>query len=199
MSLHAGELGGHEIELIKRDSKNPGGDVAKQVVQELIVNDKLAMAEELAKVGVRYEQWQANAKLSDNPGQDEVIEAYREDIERLKREDGYQTVDVVSMTPDHPQKTVARGKFLDEHRHSEDEVRFFVEGQGLFTLHIGERVYEVLCTKGDLISVPANTPHWFDMGPNPRFVAIRLFNNEEGWVAKFTGEDIALRFNRLEN
>ena len=41
MSLHAGELGGHEIELIKRDSKNPGGDVAKQVVQELIVNDNV--------------------------------------------------------------------------------------------------------------------------------------------------------------
>jgi 1,2-dihydroxy-3-keto-5-methylthiopentene dioxygenase len=166
---------------------------------ELIVNDKPAMAEELAKVGVRYEQWRAQAVLSENPSQEEVIDAYRDDIERLKREQGYRTVDVVSMTPDHPQKAAARGKFLDEHRHSEDEVRFFVEGQGLFTLHIGERVYEVLCTKGDLISVPADTPHWFDMGPNPRFVAIRLFNNETGWVARFTGDDIALRFNRLEN
>jgi len=57
----------------------------------------------------------------------------------------------------------------------------------------------VLCTKGDLISVPANTPHWFDMGPNPNFTAIRLFNNPEGWVANFTGSDIAQRFNRLEN
>ena len=166
---------------------------------ELIVNDKPAMAEELAKVGVRYEQWRAQAVLSENPSQEEVIDAYRDDIERLKREQGYRTVDVVSMTPDHPQKAAARGKFLDEHRHSEDEVRFFVEGQGLFTLHIDERVYEVLCTKGDLISVPADTPHWFDMGPNPRFVAIRLFNNETGWVARFTGDDIALRFNRLEN
>lgn len=151
---------------------------------ELIVNDKPAMAEELAKVGVRYEQWRAQAVLSENPSQEEVIDAYRDDIERLKREQGYRTVDVVSMTPDHPQKAAARGKFLDEHRHSEDEVRFFVEGQGLFTLHIDERVYEVLCTKGDLISVPADTPHWFDMGPNPRFVAIRLFNNETGWVAR---------------
>ncbi|MBF1801394.1 1,2-dihydroxy-3-keto-5-methylthiopentene dioxygenase [Alloalcanivorax profundimaris] len=166
---------------------------------EKIVNDKLAMADELNRVGVRYEQWEASARLSEQPEQDEVIAAYRDDIERLKREEGYQTVDVVSMTPDHPQKEAARGKFLDEHRHGEDEVRFFVEGQGLFTLHIGERVYEVLCTKGDLISVPANTPHWFDMGPNPRFTAIRLFNNPEGWVANFTGDDIALRFNRLDN
>ncbi len=166
---------------------------------EKIVNDKLAMADELNRVGVRYEQWEASARLSEQPEQDEVIAAYRDDIERLKREEGYQTVDVVSMTPDHPQKEAARGKFLDEHRHGEDEVRFFVEGQGLFTLHIDEHVYEVLCTKGDLISVPANTPHWFDMGPNPRFTAIRLFNNPEGWVANFTGDDIALRFNRLDN
>ncbi|GAA5118676.1 1,2-dihydroxy-3-keto-5-methylthiopentene dioxygenase [Alloalcanivorax gelatiniphagus] len=166
---------------------------------EMIVNDKQAMAEELNKVGVRYEQWSAEAELADQPTQEQVIEAYKEDIQRLMREEGYQTVDVVSMTPDHPQKEAARGKFLDEHRHGEDEVRFFVDGQGLFTLHIGERVYEVLCSKGDLISVPANTPHWFDMGPNPRFTAIRLFNNPDGWVANFTGDDIALRFNRLEN
>ncbi len=166
---------------------------------EMIVNDKLAMAEELNKVGVRYEQWAADAELADQPTQEQVIEAYKDDIQRLMREEGYQTVDVVSMTPDHPQKDAARVKFLDEHRHGEDEVRFFVDGQGLFTLHIDERVYEVLCSKGDLISVPANTPHWFDMGPNPRFTAIRLFNNPDGWVAHFTGDDIALRFNRLEN
>ena len=161
------------------------------------LTDKAAMAKVLADAGIRYEQWQATQELSDNPQQEEVIAAYKADIDRLIAEEGYQTVDVVSMVPDHPEKAAFRQKFLEEHRHSEDEVRFFVEGQGLFTLHIGERVYEVLCTKGDLISVPANTPHWFDMGPNPRFVAIRLFNNPEGWVANFTGSDIAQRFNRL--
>jgi 1,2-dihydroxy-3-keto-5-methylthiopentene dioxygenase len=57
----------------------------------------------------------------------------------------------------------------------------------------------MLCEKDDLISVPANTRHWFDMGPNPRFTAIRLFNNTEGWVAKFTGDEIAKRFPLLDN
>ncbi|MCU5783226.1 ARD/ARD' family protein [Alcanivorax balearicus MACL04] len=166
---------------------------------QLVVDSKAAMAVELAKAGIRYEQWQATKPLTASPSQEEVLEAYAQDINRLKREEGYQTVDVVSMQPDHPDKAVFREKFLDEHRHSEDEVRFFVEGQGLFTLHIDGRIYEVLCTKGDLISVPANTAHWFDMGPNPHFVAIRLFNNPEGWVANFTGSDIAGRFSRLEN
>lgn len=166
---------------------------------QLVVDSKAAMAVELAKVGIRYEQWEATKPLTASPSQEEGLEAYAEDIDRLKREEGYQTVDVVSMQPDHPDKAAFREKFLDEHRHSEDEVRFFVEGQGLFTLHIEDQVYEVLCTKGDLISVPANTAHWFDMGPNPHFVAIRLFNNPEGWVANFTGSDIAGRFSRLEN
>ena len=39
--LHAGQLGGHKIELIKRDSKRPGGDIAKRAVQELITRDKI--------------------------------------------------------------------------------------------------------------------------------------------------------------
>ena len=49
----------------------------------------------------------------------------------------------------------------------------------------------MLCEKNDLISVPAHTPHWFDMGSEPNFTAIRIFDNPEGWIAQFTGDDIA--------
>jgi 1,2-dihydroxy-3-keto-5-methylthiopentene dioxygenase len=56
----------------------------------------------------------------------------------------------------------------------------------------------MLCTRGDLISVPAGMKHWFDMGPRPNFTAIRLFVNPDGWVARFTGSDIAERFPRHE-
>ena len=153
----------------------------------------------LAEVGVSFEQWQANKSVAAGDSQEDIIDAYRDDIDRLTVENGYRSVDVVSLTADHPEKEAFRQKFLAEHTHSENEVRFFVDGQGLFSLHINERVYEVLCEKGDLISVPANTKHWFDMGPNPKFVAIRLFTNAEGWVANFTGDDIADHFSRLEN
>jgi 1,2-dihydroxy-3-keto-5-methylthiopentene dioxygenase len=157
------------------------------------------IAQQLEMIGVRFEQWQASQAIEAGASQEDTLTAYQSDIDRLIAADGYQTVDVVSLTADHPQKDAFRQKFLAEHRHSEDEVRFFVAGQGLFSLHLDDKVYEVLCEKGDLISVPANTPHWFDMGPNPNFVAIRLFNNPEGWVANFTGSDIADRFSRLEN
>ena len=163
----------------------------------LFDHDMIARA--LGEVGVRFERWEANKPVTPGASQDEVIAAYRDDIERLKKEQGYMAVDVISLASDHPQKDALRQKFLSEHTHSEDEVRFFVAGQGQFTLHIGERIYDVLCEKGDLIGVPDGTRHWFDMGPNPNFIAIRLFTNPEGWVAKFTGEDIAERFPRLEN
>lgn len=160
--------------------------------------DHAAIADQLREVGVRFEQWEAQAPVEPGASQEAVIAAYRKDIDRLMAEGGYQAVDVISLAPDHPDKDALRRKFLDEHRHSEDEVRFFVAGSGLFTLHIGERVYEVLCEAGDLIGVPDNTRHWFDMGPQPRFIAIRLFTNPAGWVANFTGEDIAQRFPRYE-
>lgn len=160
-------------------------------------SDPAAIAEALKPLGVRFEQWPSRAIAAD-ADQDAVLEAFAPEVDRLKAENGYQSVDVIRMVPDHPEKGALRTKFLSEHRHSEDEVRFFVEGEGLFTLRAGERVYAVLCTEGDLISVPAGTRHWFDMGPSPRFTAIRLFTNPDGWIASFTGDPIADRFPRHE-
>lgn len=170
------------------------------ITQLLFTSDKpQRIREKLSETGVRFEQWQTDHALLPGAGQDTVMAAYQSDINRLVAEQGYQTVDVISLNADNPKKDELRQKFLEEHTHGEDEVRFFVAGQGLFSMHIGECVYEVLCQAGDLISVPANTPHWFDMGPSPEFIAIRLFNNPDGWVAHYTGNNIAARFNRLEN
>ena len=107
-------------------------------------------------------------------------------------------LDVVSIAPDNPKREEMRAKFLEEHFHKEDEVRFFVAGSGLFTLHVDGEVYEVKCEQGDLIAVPDSTRHWFDMGPEPSFVAIRFFTEPDGWVGHFTGTDIAQRFPRYE-
>ena len=124
--------------------------------------------------------------------------AYKADIDRLVEANGFQSVDVVSIAPDNPNREAMRAKFLDEHFHKEDEVRFFVAGSGLFTLHVGDKVHEVLCEAGDLIAVPDRMTHWFDMGPEPSFVAIRFFTEPDGWVGHFTGTDIAQKFPRHE-
>ena len=158
----------------------------------IATENSAVIASTLREIGVRFERW-----LTRETG-DDVLAAYAQEIDLLKSEGGYQTVDVVSVVPDHPDRATMRTKFLSEHTHAEDEVRFFVGGEGLFTLHHGGRVFDVLCTAGDLMSVPAGMKHWFDMGAAPRFTAIRLFVNSDGWVAAFTGDDISDRFPRHE-
>jgi 1,2-dihydroxy-3-keto-5-methylthiopentene dioxygenase len=149
-------------------------------VERLRMEDGAEIARLLAGIGVRFERREA------------------EGLEAALREEGYTTIDTVSVTPDHPDREAMRGKFLSEHRHAEDEVRFFIDGSGLFTLREQGHVYAVLCTAGDLISVPAGMRHWFDMGPRPSFTAMRFFRTPDGWVGDFTGDPIADRFPRLE-
>ncbi|MEG3110266.1 MULTISPECIES: acireductone dioxygenase [Pantoea] len=160
--------------------------------------DAEAIRERLNAKGVRFERWEADRELGENPDAEKVINAYQHAIDRLVAEKGYQSWDVISMRADNPQKSVLREKFLSEHTHGEDEVRFFVEGAGLFCLHLDGQILQILCEKNDLISVPAGTPHWFDMGSSPNFTAIRIFDNQEGWVANFTGDKIADAYPRLD-
>ncbi len=165
----------------------------------LATSDRTEMAAELAAIGVGFEQWEAAQPVQPGDPSDAIMAAYRADIDRLIEQNGFRSVDVVSIAPDHEQREVMRAKFLDEHFHKEDEVRFFVAGSGLFTLHVGKEVFEVLCEAGDLIAVPDRMTHWFDMGPEPSFVAIRFFTEADGWVGHFTGVDIAKRFPRYES
>lgn len=164
----------------------------------LSTSDQRAIARELATIGVAFEQWEANQPVAPGDPPEKILQAYRADIDRLVALHGFQSVDVASVGPDNPRREQMRKSFLDEHFHKEDEVRFFVAGSGLFTLHVGDKVYEVLCEQGDLISVPDGTTHWFDMGAEPDFVAIRFFKQPDGWIGHFTGTDIAQRFGRHE-
>ncbi len=156
--------------------------------------DFASIAKQLKAVGVQFEQWQAQQPLAKDADQAAVLAAYQSAIDKLNQQYGFKSVDVVSLLPDNPKKEEFRQKFLAEHTHADFEVRFFVDGSGLFYLHIHDKVYMVLCEKGDLISVPANTTHWFDMGEKPYFKCIRFFTTAEGWVGNFTGNDIAKQF-----
>lgn len=150
------------------------------------------IAAALGARGVRFERW----PLPEHIG-DDVLATFRGDVDRILDESGFATADVIGLTPEHPDRAALRAKFLDEHTHSEHEVRFFVEGAGEFSLHLGDEVVQVRCEAGDLLSVPAGTPHWFDMGPAPHFTCIRFFTTPAGWVAEHTGDDIAARFPRF--
>lgn len=153
------------------------------------------IAATLIEQGIHFARWEAAAKIQPGAREEDLIAAYQIQIDGLMTERGYVAVDVVSVSSDHPESDGG----LDEYRHSQDEVRFFVTGRGLFNLHIGDYVYAVLCERNDLITVPAGTRHWFDGGERPHFVTIRLSGDPQGLVAELTGDDIARRFPRLED
>jgi len=175
-----------------------GAEADGQPLPVLATNDPAVMAAELAQRGIAFERWPARAELPAGSGPEAVLQAYAAEIQRVQARGSYPTVDAIRMTPDHPDREALRQKFLSEHTHGEDEVRFFVEGKGLFCLHIGDEVLQVLCEADDWISVPAGTKHWFDMGSAPQFCAIRFFDNPDGWVAQFTGNSIAETYPLLD-
>ncbi|MEY4802323.1 MAG: Acireductone dioxygenase [Cyanobacteriota bacterium] len=176
-----------------------GTGPAASASPNLSSSDPAAIAATLAPMGIGFERWQVQGGLAPEADPAAILAVYATEIARVQAGGSYPTVDAIRLTPNHPDRQALRQKFLAEHTHSEDEVRFFVEGRGLFCLHIGDLVLQLLCEAGDWISVPAGTKHWFDMGPEPHFCALRFFDNPAGWVAEFTGDQIADHYPRLDD
>jgi 1,2-dihydroxy-3-keto-5-methylthiopentene dioxygenase len=133
-----------------------------------------------------------NALIPDASDAD-VLAAYKPRLQPFMEKGGYKAVDVVTVTDQTPNLAAIREKFIREHTHSEDEVRMFVRGEGLFWFHVDrpeEEVFALLCQQGDLISVPANTKHWFDLGAKPGVCAIRIFTDQAGWTPHYTNSGI---------
>ncbi len=160
----------------------------------LVATDAESIAAALAPLGVRFERWTSPVTLLPEDSAETILAAYRPYLDALMGATGAGSADVIKLTPDNPAAPALRAKFLAEHTHTEDEVRFFVHGAGNFIMHIGERIYDAHCVAGDLISVPAHTKHWFDAGEAPFFTALRVFTDTSGWVAHYTGDAVHERF-----
>ncbi|MEC3917535.1 1,2-dihydroxy-3-keto-5-methylthiopentene dioxygenase [Nocardia sp. CDC160] len=184
--------------LLQIMSDKDAGDVI------LRTSDDTVIAAELGKRGITFERWPLLEGFSADTTTEELLAEYQPRIDALNADGRYKFIDVARIHPDDadpewPAKAVAaRTKFLDEHRHAEDEVRFFAAGAGCFYLHLGDEVLATVCTAGDLVSVPAGTLHWFDMGSRPEFVAVRFFEEEDGWIGDFTGDKISGGFPTLD-
>jgi len=160
----------------------------------LATENPAEIARELKAIGVRFERWDSPVTLSPDDSAETILDAYRPYLDGLMGETGAGSADVIKLTPDNPNAAAMRAKFLSEHTHSEDEVRFFVHGSGNFIMHVDGQVWDAHCEQGDLISVPTGTKHWFDAGEKPFFTALRIFSDTSGWVANFTGDAVSERF-----
>ncbi len=141
----------------------------------------------LAGIGIAYERWEQSREISANAPAAEILLTYAPQIERLKAEGGYVTADVIDVSPQTPGLEAMLNRFNSEHWHDEDEVRFIIEGRGIF--HIRPRegpVVAITVEAGDLLRVPRGTWHWFDLCQERHIRAIRLFQDPSGWTPHYT-------------
>ena len=159
------------------------------------VTDTDAIKNHLASLGVWHDQWEAAVSFPPDADQETILGAYEHVLQPYMARNGYQVADVISVSPETPNLEELRAKFLNEHTHTEDEVRFFVEGEGHFWFNLPDHpVFVVICRSGDLLSVPAGTKHWFDFGPDNRVKAIRIFIDPSGWVPAYTESGVEAQY-----
>ena len=155
--------------------------------QNLTLTEADEIKDYLGSIGVDYERWETPADVSADASSEEVLAAYADQIEELKRKGGYVTADVIDIVPTVPNLETMLDRFRPEHWHDEDEVRFIVKGCGIFHLAPeGADVTAVRMTAGDLIRVPRGTRHWFDLDETRTVRAIRLFQDPSGWTPHYT-------------
>ena len=153
----------------------------------------------LASIGIDYERWENVKNVSPDASANEILEAYADEIEKMKLKGGYQTADVIDIKNDTPNLEPMLEKFRPEHFHDEDEVRFIVKGCGIF--HIapenGGDVTAVKMTAGDMIRVPRGTKHWFDLGRNANRSRDQTFSGCNGLDTALYGKRTAKKNTNL--
>ena len=122
-------------------------------------NRKIEDADEiralLASVGIDYERAEPDQPVAPDAPPEELLAAYKAKIDDLSARGGYVTADVLNVFPSTPGLDAMLNRFNSEHWHSEDEVRFIIEGRGVFHIHPpGQHVLAVEVGPGDLIRVP---------------------------------------------
>ncbi|MET0555134.1 MAG: cupin domain-containing protein [Vicinamibacteria bacterium] len=141
----------------------------------------------LAAAGLEYERWRIDRAEASAWSADDALRAFEPEVEALKARGGYTVADVIDVRPGLPGLEAMLERFAREHWHDEDEIRFVIEGRGVF--HVRPEtgpVFAIEVGPGDLIRVPRGTKHWFDLCAERRIRAIRLFQDPAGWTPHYT-------------
>jgi 1,2-dihydroxy-3-keto-5-methylthiopentene dioxygenase len=155
------------------------------------ISDPQEVAEFLSAYGIWYEKWNVERRLGDDASSEEILAAFEPEISRLKERGGYQTADVIAVSPETPGLDQMCAKFAKEHTHSEDEVRFTIQGRGLFHINPSDGpVFGITVESGDLINVPAGTRHWFNLCEDKTIRCIRLFLDPAGWSPLYVDDPV---------
>lgn len=160
-----------------------------------ILNHADDIASTLAAAGIDYRQVELPAALRPGCEQAEFDAAYGLWLQAFMGKEGYVQQELFNLQRNHPQKLELRARHLDEQSQSTASAWLFLGGFAQLSLHIDDHVYMLQGEKGDLLSLPAGTRYWFDLGEEPHALVVRLSASEDAPVR--TDDDIASRFARL--
>lgn len=142
----------------------------------------------LSKYGLYAEFWQPEIN---NPGVSDPLVKYKNQIEKLKKKFGYASADCCTLNISNPNLDKMLQPFKKEHHHTDDEVRFTTEGEGIFGVNpLTDAPFEVYVEPGDLLVVPAMTRHWFELTDKKNICCIRIFKENPKWEAVYEMEMI---------
>lgn len=156
--------------------------------------DPAEVTDFLAYHGVTSQRWAIPASLEPLVRKDlltpdekaTVLAAYAPQLTTLRDTQGYIQNDMVCLCPTTPQINELLAKFDRDHYHTDDEVRFIFSGRGIFGFEgKKQEKFTIEVTGGDYIVVPANSWHWFTLGESRDIKAIRLFQDQSGWVPHY--------------
>jgi 1,2-dihydroxy-3-keto-5-methylthiopentene dioxygenase len=162
------------------------------------------ISRELAPLNIQLNRWAVgdSQQLRQLIAQDSLNEDEKEQVlksldgyfEQLQQTAGYQTRDLIVLHSGIPNLDALLTKFDKIHTHSEDEVRYIFNGEGIFGFvrPDGTQV-ELTVQPEEYINVPGGTEHWFYLTPAKRIKAVRYFTGTEGWTPEYTGTEIRAR------
>ncbi|MFB2892614.1 acireductone dioxygenase [Aerosakkonemataceae cyanobacterium BLCC-F50] len=169
-----------------------------------IHTDWLTISNELSPLNIQLNYWSVGEdpqlhhlleqeSLNDEE-KEQVLTALDGYFEQLQQTANYQSRDLIVLHPETPNLDALLAKFDRIHTHADDEVRYIIDGEGIFGFvrPDGSQV-ELTVQAEEYINVPAGTEHWFYLTPKRRIKAIRYFTGTEGWVPQYTGTQINVR------
>ncbi|WP_204101999.1 MULTISPECIES: cupin domain-containing protein [Spirulina sp. CCY15215] len=166
-----------------------------------IITDLNKIQTELAPLSIKLDRWPMGdnpqtrdllAKESlDEPEKESVLQELDHYFHQLQAEGGYQSRDIIVLHPNIPQLDELLSKFAKCHTHDDDEVRYIVDGEGIFGFVRSDASQIALKVEaGEYINVPKNTEHWFYLTSSRRIKAVRYFTGTEGWVPRYTNTEV---------
>ena len=112
-------------------------------------------------------------------------DAYPDDpkLTAIKKARGYNYDDLVNISSEHPNYDNLLKMFYSEHIHSDEEIRYVVDGSGYFDVRDREdRWIRIWTKRGDLIVLPEGIYHRFTLDEADYIQALRLFCGVPVWT-----------------